>query len=70
MACTGTQTYSKEYAKIKEFVAKIPPAKKPEAKTLPKDTGTPAPSDKTKTPAPANNSDKRQKKLEKPGGGL
>ncbi|MBK9109404.1 MAG: M48 family metalloprotease [Saprospiraceae bacterium] len=70
MACAGTQTYSNEYAKIKELVAKIPPAKKSDVKTLPKDQGTPNPQDKTNTPKPANDSDKRQKKLEKPGGGL
>lgn len=70
LACPGTQTFTKEYAKIKELVAKIPPAPKTDPKTLPKDTGTPAPNDKSKTPTPANSSDKRQKKLEKPGGRL
>ncbi|MBK8954241.1 MAG: M48 family metalloprotease [Saprospiraceae bacterium] len=69
LACTGKETYAKEYAKIKELVVKIAPVKPTESKTLPKDSTSQKPPAKTQTPTPANTQDKRQKKLEKPGGG-
>ncbi len=55
--CKGQTRNIAEYERIKKLVDRIPPP----------NTGTANPTP-TQTPAPANSEDKRQKKLEKPGG--
>lgn len=59
LGCTGTATKSAEYAKIKALVDKIPGSKQ---------STDPANKTESNTPLPANDSDKRHKKIEKPGG--
>ncbi len=74
LKCNGTETYQSRYEKMKLLLDKIapPPPKPGSDKSLP-DTNTSKPSteDKMKKPTPeSTKKEGKNKKLEKPGGGL